>query len=92
VRTTRALSFSVAALVGFAVGWRLAGRHLERHKADLFATSRLRRTAALSYLAGQDRPETVQLLRDYISWEPSAPLRRRARRLLRRMRRNLETA
>jgi hypothetical protein len=68
VKATRAVAFSVAALVGFLVGWRLAGRHLERHRADLFAASRLKRRAALSYLARQDGPETVHVLRDYIAW------------------------
>lgn len=89
MRATRVLVFSLAAVAGFAMGWRLAGRHLERHKADLFATSRLRRRAALSYLAGRDGPETIHLLRDYIAWEPSSPLRRRAQRMMRRMRRTV---
>jgi hypothetical protein len=89
VRATRVLLFTLAAAVGFAGGWRLAGRHLERHKAALFATSRMRRMAALSYLAGQDGPEALQLLRDYIAWEPSPPLRRRAQRVMRRMRRTV---
>lgn len=89
MNATRALVFSMAAAVGLVIGWRLAGRHLERHKTDLFAPSRVRRSAALSYLAGQGGAEAVHLLRDYIAWEPSRPLRRRAQRMMRRMRRTV---
>ena len=64
------LSFSVA--TGVAVGWRLAGRHLERHKSALFSASRFRaprrRLAACRW---QENPTTVRLLRDYIAWEPT---------------------
>lgn len=89
MRAARALGFTVAAVVGFTLGWGLAGRHIARHKADLFSSSRLRRMAALSYLAGQDGPEVVQVLQDYVAWEPTIALRRRAHRLLRQLRRNL---
>jgi hypothetical protein len=85
VKTTRAVLVTLAIAAGAAVGWRLAGRHLERHKAALFSQSRIRRRAALGYLAGQESAETVRLLRDFIAWEPTAPLRRRAARLARRM-------
>ena len=85
MRATRSLAFIVAALSGTALGWYVAGRHLERHKADLFSANRFRRLAALSYLAGEDGVATLQLLRDYIAWEPTAPLRQRASRMLRRM-------
>jgi hypothetical protein len=47
--------------------------------------------AALSYLAGQVRVETVRLLADYIAWEPSAPLRQRAIRVKRRIEHELAT-
>ena len=45
--------------------------------------------AALSYLRGQRTPETASLLRDYIRWEPRNDLKRRARRLLDRVERQL---
>lgn len=85
MKTSRPLAFSAASVLGFALGWWLAGRHLERHKADLFSANRFRRLAALSYLAGQERVETVRLLRDYIAWEPSAALRTRATRVVARL-------
>ena len=85
MRTTKAVAFSTALAAGFAVGWFLAGRHLERHKEDLFSPNRFRRLAALSYLAGKTGVETIRLLGDYIAWEPSVALRRRAVRLRRRM-------
>jgi hypothetical protein len=90
VKAPRAVAFTVAALAGFTLGWRIAGRHIKRHKSDLFSTSRIKRMAALSYLAGQDGPEAFQVLQDYVSWEPTTTLRRRAHRLMRQMRRNLE--
>lgn len=89
MRPGKALIFSLAALAGLAAGWMLAGRHLERHKADLFSSNRLRRMAALSYLAGQDGPEVFQALSDYLAWEPSSTLRNRAARLLKRMERTM---
>jgi hypothetical protein len=85
VRTTKAVAFTVAAVAGLAAGWYLAGRLLEHHKEDLFSRNRLRRMAALGYLAGQVRVETVRLLGDYIAWEPLAGLRRRAERIRRRI-------
>ena len=89
MKATRAIAVTLAVVAGFALGWRLAGRHLERHKAALFNPNRLRRLAALGYLAGQENPETIRLLRDYIAWEQSTTLRRRARRLVGRMERHL---
>jgi hypothetical protein len=49
----------------------------------------MRRFAALSYLRGQRTPETAKLLEDYIRWEQRPNLRRRARRLLDRVERQL---
>jgi len=85
VRTTKAVLVTLAVAAGLAIGWGLAGRHLERHKAALFSQSRIRRRAALGYLAGQESAETVRLLRDFIAWERNPSLRRRAQRLVRRM-------
>lgn len=82
MKTTRAIAFSLAAVLGAAVGWYLAGRHLEHHKADLFSPHRLRRLAALNYLVLHGNADTVQPLRDYIAWEPTAALRWRAQRLV----------
>ena len=85
MKTIRTIAFSVAAGAGLVAGWYLARRHVEQHKEALFSSNRFRRLAALSYLAGHQRPETIGLLRDYITWEPFAPLRKRAARLCRRL-------
>lgn len=85
MKVTRFLAFSAAAATGVVLGWYFAARHLEQHRTDLFSANRFRRLAALSYLAGQERVETVRLLRDYIAWEPSAALRKRAQRVMTRL-------
>jgi hypothetical protein len=85
VKAARVLAISLATGAGFVLGWYVAGRHLEQHKAALFSPNRFKRLAALSYIAGKNRAETVRVLRDYVAWEPSAALRRRADRVLRRM-------
>ena len=63
----------------------------EQHarKRDLFSTRPMRRYAALSYLRGQRTPDTARLLQDYIRWEQRADFKRRARRLLDRVERQL---
>ena len=76
-------------LGGFAAGLLLWSREQHVRKRDLFSTRPMRRFAALSYLRGQRTPETAHLLKDYIRWEQRADLRRRARRLLDRVERQL---
>jgi hypothetical protein len=63
---------------------------IARHRRELFSARPLRRMAALSYLAGREATvEAVQLLRDFVAWEPRPIIRRRAIRILNRMERNL---
>ena len=76
-------------LGGFAAGLLLWSREQHTHKRDLFSARAMRRFAALSYLRGQRTPETASLLRDYIRWEQREDLKRRARRLLDRVERQL---
>ena len=76
-------------LGGFAAGIVLWSREQHARKRDLFSTRPMRRFAALSYLRGQRTPDTARLLRDYIRWEQRADFRRRARRLLDRVERQL---
>ena len=76
-------------LGGFAVGLVVWSREQHARKRDLFSTRPMRRFAALSYLRGQRTPETASLLKDYIRWEQRADFRRRARRLLDRVERQL---
>ena len=76
-------------LSGFAAGLVLWSREQHARKRDLFSTRPMRRYAALSYLRGQRTLETARLLKDYIRWEQRADFKRRARRLLDRVERQL---
>ena len=86
-RTARVLALGF--LGGFTTGLLIWSREQHAHKRDLFSARPMRRFAALSYLRGQRTPETASLLRDYIRWEPRDDLKRRARRLLDRVERQL---
>jgi hypothetical protein len=80
---SRGLLF-LGSLVGGAVaGWMLAQRRLTVHQRELFSPRPLRRLAALGYLAGQTGVDTIRLLRDYLAWERTPVLRRRAQAILR---------
>jgi hypothetical protein len=81
----RAAVFAGGAIAGLAAGWLLAQYRFTRHRQDLFSDQPLRRLGALGFLAGQQRVETVRLLRDYLSWETQPVLRRRAQAIVRRM-------
>ena len=85
MRSRRAALLVGGTAVGLALGWWIARRHVERHRADLFSGRPLRRWSALTGLAEAPRAETVHLLRDYLTWEPRPLLRRRARAIVRRM-------
>jgi hypothetical protein len=74
--------FSVATVAGVLCGWGLSQRYLDRHREALFSARVRRRHAALGYLAGRPTPDTVRLLRDYLTWERHPMLRRRARRIV----------
>jgi hypothetical protein len=76
-------------LGGFAAGVFLWSREQHARKRDLFSARPIRRFAALSYLRGRRTPETASLLRDYIRWEQRDDFKRRARRLLDRVERQL---
>ena len=86
---TRSRLAAIGFLGGFAAGLVLWSREQHARKRDLFSTRPMRRFAALSYLRGQRSPETAQLLTDYIRWEQRPDFRRRARRLLDRVERQL---
>ena len=77
------------ALVGF-VGGVVVGALAWRRQQDLahdqlFATSAVRRAAALGWLARSPSVENARLLRDYIRWERRPTLRWRAERALDRL-------
>ncbi len=69
-----------------ALGAVVVRDQISRSRRDLFSAQPLRRLAALSYLAGHDATiEVVQLLRDFVAWEPRPLIRKRAVQILRRM-------
>ena len=73
-----------------ALGALVVHDQIARHRRELFSSRPLRRMAALSYLAGREATvEAVQLLRDFVAWEPRPSIRRRALRILNRMERRL---
>jgi hypothetical protein len=86
-RATRLVAFGF--LGGFTAGLLLWSREQHARKRDLFSPRPMRRFAALSYLRGQRTPETASLLTEYIRWEPRSDFKRRARRLLDRVERQL---
>lgn len=86
-RTVRLMTLGF--LGGFAAGLLVWSREQHARRRDLFSPRPMRRFAALSYLRGQRTPETASLLRDYIRWEQRDDLKRRARRLLDRVERQL---
>lgn len=81
------LSFGV--LSGFVAGFALWSRQQRVDRQSLFSPNPVRRLAALGYLRSQPDEQTATLLREYLAWEPTPELRRRARRLLRRVERSL---
>ena len=83
--SARGLLFLGGALAGLALGWQMAQRRLDRHRADLFSPVERRRFDALAYLAGERSPAAARVLRDYLVWETDPGLRRRAATLLRRL-------
>lgn len=71
---------------GLIIGLLVWSAQMQRCRRDLFSRSPVRRLAALGYLGGRPSVETARLLADYARWERRPALRRRAERLLRRMR------
>jgi hypothetical protein len=81
----RPLCVAAAVAAGFLAGAALAQRSMGKWRSALFSARPLRRLAALGYLSGHPGVETVQVLRDYLSWEEHPALRRRAEVIVRRM-------
>jgi hypothetical protein len=88
VRTTGLVILTAGAFV--ALGALVVREQIARHRRDLFSPRALRRLAALGYLSGLSASvELVQVLRDFVAWEPSHLLRSRASHILRRMEQQL---
>jgi hypothetical protein len=81
----RGLLLACGALAGLVVGWQIAQRRVDRHRADLFNPVARRRADALAYMAGERSAEAARVLREYLVWETEPGLRRRAGVLLRRL-------
>jgi len=74
-----------------AAGILVVRDQMSRHQRNLFSRNALKRFAALGYVAGLTASvERVHLLRDFVAWEPSSVLRKRAAQILGRMERHLE--
>ena len=74
-----ALGFAAGVVVGAA----LYAHQAHQHAGALFSRSPVRRYLALGYLRGQPSVETVRLLSDFLDWEKTPHLRRRAQEVLR---------
>jgi len=84
VRNTGVAVLAAAAL-GTVAAWVIRDQ-IRRHSRDLFNSSFLRRLAALGYLAKADASvDHINLIKDFVAWEPRRTLRRRARAILARM-------
>ena len=68
---------------GLLVGAVLYAQQAHQHAGALFSRSPVRRYLALGYLRGQPSVDTVRLLSDFLDWEKSPTLRRRAQEVLR---------
>jgi hypothetical protein len=76
----------LAAAAAGAVAALVIRDQIERHSRDLFSPSFLRRLAALGFMAKAEASvDHVNLLKDFVAWEPRAALRRRAQAIVGRM-------
>ena len=78
-----------AAVLGTLAAWVIRDQ-IQRHSRDLFSPSFLRRLTALGYLAKAEASvDHINLIKDFINWESSRTLRRRARSILARTEREV---
>ena len=77
-----------AAGAGAGAAWVIRDQ-MKRHSRDLFSPSFFRRLAALGYMAKADATvDHINLMKDFVSWESRAALRRRAQAIVERMERD----
>ena len=75
-----------AAAAAAAVAALLVQDQMDRHQRNLFSPLPLKRLACLGHMArSEPSVESINLLRDFVAWEPKELLRNRARVILRRM-------
>jgi hypothetical protein len=90
LRTAGIVLLSVGAAAG--LGALVVRDQISRHQRNLFSSQGFKRFAALGFLTGAPASiELVQMLRDFVAWEPSPLLRRRAVQILARMEDQLRT-
>lgn len=66
---------------------------IHRHQRNLFNPLTFRRLAALEHMAREEATvNNINLLRDFMNWEPRKLLRNRARSIVTRMEREAEEA
>jgi hypothetical protein len=79
-----------AAAAGAALAWVIRDQ-MSRHSRDLFSPYFFRRLAALGHMAREDASvHNINLLNDFVAWEPRKSLQNRAYGVLQRMERELE--
>ena len=86
-KTLRAAGITLAAVaaVGAVAAW-LVRDQMDRHRRNLFSPYPLKRLACLGHMAGSEASvSNINLLRDFVAWEPKRLLRNRARVILKRM-------
>ncbi len=77
-----------AAAAGAVAAWVIRDQ-MKRHSRDLFSHSFLRRLAALGYMAKAEASvDHINLMKDFVAWEPRKALRRRALAIVERMERD----
>jgi len=86
-RRVRNTGFIVlAAAAAGAVAALVIRDQIQRHSRDLFSPSVLRRLAALGYMSKAEASvDHINLLKDFVAWEPRHALRLRARAIIGRM-------
>lgn len=86
-KTLKATAIALATVAAAGVLATLVVRdQISRHRRDLFSPYTLRRLAALGHMAGEEATvDHINLLNDYLAWEPRKLLRERARSILERM-------
>ncbi|MFO8175645.1 MAG: hypothetical protein ACQET1_05135 [Gemmatimonadota bacterium] len=86
-RTLKMTGIALAAVaVAGAVAALFVRDQLERHRRELFSPYPLKRLACLGHLAREEASVlNINLLRDFVSWEPKRLLRNRGRVILKRM-------
>jgi hypothetical protein len=89
IRRTGLAVIAVAA-VGAGLAWAVRDQ-MTRHSRNLFSPYFFRRLAALGHMARENASvDNINLLNDFVAWEPRKSLQKRADGILQRMERELE--